>query len=82
MKEQVCLLTDNVVTGWFLVVGGVCLLGLLGSLLCEVYERGFRDGEEAVRSHVHRAGFQVMREQTNKYAAQVAWRVVRRVFGA
>ena len=83
MNEQVCLLTDDPFTGWCLIIGAACLCGLLGSVLEEVYKRGYEAGRSDMRRHVHRMGFEVMREvSANKYAASVAWRVVRRVFGA
>lgn len=83
MREQVCLLTDDPFTGWCLILGGVCVLGAVVSVAEEVYRRGFEAGRESMRRHVHRVGFEAMREAgQNKYAAAVAWRVVRRVFGA
>lgn len=83
MTEQVCLLTDDPFTGWCLILGAACVLGLCVSVAEEVYKRGFNAGRESMRRQVHHAGFQVMREVSdNKYAAAVAWRVVRRVFGA
>lgn len=77
-----CLLTDDPFTAWTLILSAACVLGAAVSALGEAYERGFRAGQEDMRRHVHSVGFAVMREQQDKHAAAVAWRVVRRVFGA
>ena len=83
MTEQVCLLTDDPFTGWCLILGAACVLGLCVSVAEEVYKRGYEAGKADTRRLVHRVGFEAMREAgQNKYAASVAWRVVRRVFGA
>ena len=85
MKEQVCLLTDDVFTAWCLLIGAACAVVGIYSLMCEVYERGFRAGQDATLTRLQHVGRGVMREMSDVgyplREQSAAWRVVRRMFG-